>query len=133
MRTLLELATNLLVVAGGIIASSLNAYADQTRAVGVVAINYSGTNITSLSSAIAVGKNSAAGTASINGSETAASAIGGAGVLTVTNPNSTNVIYQMDGESAISLGITPIATPVSLQIGIDNTDGINKAVTVFIP
>ena len=133
MRTLLELATNLLVVAGGIIASSLNACADQTRAVGVVAINYSGANITSLSSAIAVGKNSAAGTASINGSETAASAIGGAGVLTVTNPNSTNVTYQMDGESAISLGITPIATPVSLQIGIDNTDGINKAVTVFIP
>ena len=105
----------------------------QTLTVGVIAINYSGTTITSLSSAIAVGKTSAAGTASINGVETAASAVGGAGVLRVTNPNSTSVTYEIDAESAISLGTTPTDPPRSQQTRIDNTDGTTKSVTVLIP
>lgn len=131
MKISLKLAIGLMFVA--VVAGSGSiASADQTRAVGVVAINYSGTTITSLSSAIAVGKTSAAGTASINGAETAASAIGGAGVLRVTNPNSTSVTYEIDAESAVSLGTTPTATPRSQQIRLDNTDG-TRSVTVLIP
>ena len=132
MKISLELAIGLMLVVGVVAASGSIAAADQTRAVGVVAINYTGTTITSLSSAIAVGKTSAAGTASINGVETAASAIGGAGVLRVTNPNSTSVTYEIDAESAVSLGTTPTDTPRSQQIRIDNTDG-TRSVTVLIP
>ncbi len=131
MKISLELAISLMFVAV-VAASGSIASADQTRAVGVVAINYSGTTITSLSSAIAVGKTSAAGTASINGVETAASAIGGAGVLRVINPNSNSVTYQIDAESAVSLGTTPTDTPRSQQTRIDNTDG-TRSVTVLIP
>lgn len=108
--------------------------ADQTRAVGVVAINYSGTNnIVSLSSAIAVGKTSAAGTASITGTETSASAVAGAGRLSVSNINSTGVTYQMDAESVTDLGITPTTTPVSQQIRIDNLNGATSRSVTLIP
>lgn len=131
MKISLELAIGLMLVVVVAGAGSIAA-ADQSRAVGVVAINYSGTTITSLSSAIAVGKTAAAGTASINGAETAASAIGGAGVLRVTNANSPNVTYEIEAESAVSLGTTPTATPRSQQIRIDNTDG-TRSVTVVIP
>lgn len=134
MKISLVLATSLICWASTLLGFGAIARADQTRAVGVVAINYSGTTITSLSSAIAVGKNSAAGTASINGTETAASAIGGAGKLTVTNPNTTSVTYQMDAESVASLGTTPITTTaVSQQLTVDNTDGQAKAITIFLP
>lgn len=131
MKISLKLAIGLMFVA--VVAGSGSiASADQTRAVGVVAINYSGTTITSLSSAIAVGKTAAAGTASINGVETAASAIGGAGVLRVTNPNSTSVTYEIEAESAVSLGTTPTVTPSSQQLRIDSTEG-TRSVTVVIP
>ena len=131
MKISLKLAIGLMFVAG-VAGSGSIASADQTRAVGVVAINYSGTTITSLSSAIAVGKTAAAGTASINGVETAASAIGGAGVLRVTNPNSTSVTYEIEAESAVSLGTTPTVTPSSQQLRIDSTEG-TRSVTVVIP
>ena len=133
MKSLLELATGLIFFTGVRVASGSLVRADQTRTVGVVAVNYSGTTITSLSSAIAVGKTSAAGTASINGSETSASAVAGAGRLTVTNSNSTGVTYQMDAESAADLGITPTTTPVSQSIRIDNLDGATSRVVTLIP
>lgn len=133
MKNLRQLVTNLIILTGVMAASGLLVRADETRAVGVVAVSYSGTTITSLSSAVAVGKTAAAGTASINGSETAASAFAGAGVLTVTNPNSTSVGYQMDGESAANLGTISTAPQVSQQVTVDNTDGISKAVTIIIP
>ena len=132
MKSLLELATGLIILTSAMIASGSLVRADQTRTVGVVAVNYSGTTITSLSSAIAVGKTSAAGTASINGSETSASAVAGAGRLTVTNSNSTGVTYQMDAES-VDLGITPTTTPVSQSIRIDNLDGATSRVVTLIP
>ncbi|PSB56262.1 hypothetical protein [Chamaesiphon polymorphus] len=109
------------------------ARADGTRAIGVVAVSYVGTRIDSVSSAIAVGKNSAAGTASINGTETAASAIGSAGLLTVTNPNTTSVGYQIGAESATELGTPATTTPVSTKQTVDNLDGQPKAVTIVIP
>jgi hypothetical protein len=133
MKNLLELATGLIVLTGAMVASGSLVRADENRAVGIVAINYSGTTITSLSSAVAVGKTSAAGTASINGSETSASAVAGSGVLTVTNRNSTSVSYQMDGESIGNLGTISTAPQISQQVTVDNIDGTNKAVTVVIP
>jgi hypothetical protein len=133
MKSLLKLATSLIVLTGTMLASVSLVCADENRAVGIVAINYSGTTITSLSSAIAVGKTSAAGTASINGSETSASAVAGSGVLTVTNRNSTSVSYQMDGESIGNLGTISTAPQESRQVTVDNIDGVNKSVTVVIP
>jgi hypothetical protein len=133
MKNLLELATGLIVLTGAMVASGSLVRADENRAVGIVAINYSGTTITSLSSAVAVGKTSAAGTASINGSETSASAVAGSGVLTVTNRNSTSVSYQMDGESIGNLGTISTAPQVSQQVTVNNINGIDKAVTVVIP
>jgi hypothetical protein len=133
MKNLLKLATGLIVVNGAIVASGSLVRADENRAVGIVAINYSGTTITSLSSAVAVGKTSAAGTASISSSETSASAVAGAGVLTVTNQNSTSVTYQMDGESVGNLGTISTSPQVSQSVTVDNINGIDKAVTVVIP
>ncbi|WP_295613746.1 hypothetical protein [Chamaesiphon sp. GL140_3_metabinner_50] len=133
MKSLVKLATSLIFLAGTILTSGSLVHADENRAVGIVAINYSGTTITSLSSAVAVGKTSAAGTASINGSETSASAVAGSGVLTVTNRNSTSVSYQMDGESIGNLGTISTAPQASQQVRVDNIDGINKSVTVVIP
>jgi hypothetical protein len=133
MKNLLELATGLIVLTVAMATSASLVRADENRAVGIVAINYSGTTITSLSSAVAVGKTSAAGTASINGSETSASAVAGSGVLTVTNRDSTSVSYQMDGESIGNLGTISTAPQISQQVTVDNIDGTNKAVTVVIP
>ncbi len=122
------------------LASSSLVHADENRAVGIVAVNYIGTTITSLSSAVAVGKTSAAGTASINGSETSASAVAGSGVLTVTNRDSTSVSYQMDSESIANLGTISTAPQVSEQVTVNNKNidgiaesGITKSVTVVIP
>jgi hypothetical protein len=133
MKNSLELAISLIVLTGAMLASGSLVRADENRAVGIVAINYSGGTITSLSSAVAVGKTSAAGTASINGSETSASAVAGSGVLTVTNRNSTSVSYQMDGESIGNLGTISTAPQLSQRGTVDNIDGINKSVTVVIP
>ncbi len=133
MKSLLKLATSLIVLTGTMLASGSLVLADETRAVGVVAVNYSGTTITSLSSAIAVGKTSAAGTASINGLETSASAVAGAGRLRVSNIDSTGVTYQMDAESVTDLGITPTNPPVSQQIRIDNLGGTTSRSVTLIP
>lgn len=133
MKSLLEFVTSLVFLTGTMLASGSLVCADENRAVGIVAVNYSGTTITSLSSAVAVGKTSAAGTASINGSETSASAVAGSGVLTVTNRNSTSVSYQMDGESIGNLGTISTAPQLSQQVRVDNIDGMNKSVTVVIP
>lgn len=134
MKSLRKLAISLTVFTGAMVASGSLVRADENRAVGIVAVNYSGTTITSLSSAVAVGKTSAAGTASINGSETSASAVAGGGVLTVTNQNSTSVSYQMDGESIGNLGTIATSSSPSQQATVDSRiDGTNKSVTVVIP
>jgi hypothetical protein len=102
------LASTILINFGSI------ATADQIRKVGVVAVIYDvNNNISSLASSIAIGKNVAAGTASIVGNEAATSAIGGAGTLTVTNPNTPNVGYSFDPESTSNLGT--ISTVPSLK------------------
>jgi hypothetical protein len=133
MKASLGLVTGLMFVVGAVIASGSIARADGTRVVGVVAISYTGTTINSLSSAIAVGKNSAAGTASISDTETAASAVGGGGVLTVTNANQANVSYQMDAEAATSLGTNSTAAVRSQQTRIDSNNGTSQAVTIIMP
>jgi hypothetical protein len=104
--------------------------ADGSKTVGVVAISYQNNVISSVSAAIAVGKTSAAGTASITATETAASAIGSAGQLTVTNPNTTSVGYQVDADT--NLGTAATGTGSSDSTKITNLDGNNsKAVTVM--
>jgi hypothetical protein len=134
MKSLLKLTTSSIVLTVTLLASGSLVRADENRAVGIVAVSYSGTTITSLSSAVAVGKTSAAGTASINGLETSASAVAGAGRLTVTNPNTTSVSYQMDGESVANLGTISTAPQVSELRTVDSrVDGSSKTVTVVIP
>lgn len=111
MKTSLKLAMSVLFASTVLINFSSAATADQIRKVGVVAIIYdANNNISSLASSIAIGKNAAAATASIVGNEAATSAVGGAGVLTVTNPNTVNVGYELTPESTTSLSI-PATTP----------------------
>lgn len=134
MKSLLKLANSSIVLTVTLLAFGSLVRADENRAVGIVAVSYSGTTITSLSSAVAVGKTSAAGTASINGLETSASAVAGAGRLTVTNPNTTSVSYQMDGESVANLGTISTVPQVSEPRSVDSRiDGNDKTVTVVIP
>jgi hypothetical protein len=96
------------------------ATADQIRKVGVVAVIYDGANISSLASSIAIGKNAAAGTASIVGNEAATSAIGGAGTLTVTNPNTTNVGYSFEPESTSNLGTISTVPSSATKVRIES-------------
>jgi hypothetical protein len=116
-----------------IAATAVVARADGTRTVGVVAVSYVGTRIDSVSSAIAVGKNSAAGTASITATETAASAIGSAGTLTIVNPNTTSVEYRAGAESATELGTPATGTVISIQTRINNLGGNNDRSVTVIP
>jgi hypothetical protein len=121
---------------GSILASSILinfgdiATADQIRKVGVVAVIYDGANISSLASSIAIGKSAAAGTASIVGNEAATSAVGGAGILTVTNRDTTNVGYSFEPESASSLGTVSTVPSLSKKGKIDST---NPQVITIIP
>jgi P pilus assembly chaperone PapD len=121
----LAILSSILVATG---ATSVRA--DGTRTVGVVAISYTGTRIDSLSSAIAVGKNSAAATASITGTETAASAIGSAGRLTVTNPDTTSVSYQVEADNDLGTSNTNPVRSTSRRID-SISGGTNQAVTIM--
>ncbi len=119
------LASTILINFGSI------AIADQTRRVGVVAIIYdANNNISSLAASIAIGKNTAAGIASIVGNDAATTAIGGGGVLTVTNPNTVNVGYSFVPESNANLGT--ISTNPGLS-GSATVDSNNPQVITIIP
>jgi hypothetical protein len=58
-------------------------------------------NVTELSSSIATGKNAAATTGHTETSGTFTSAVGGAGVLTVTNANSTTAGYTVAADGTL--------------------------------
>jgi hypothetical protein len=133
MKAVLKWAIEIAIISSlAVGATAVAARADGTHTVGVVAISYVGTRIDSVSSAIAVGKNSAVGTASINGTETAASAMGSAGLITVTNPNIISVGYQVGAESATELETAATNAVSSTQTRIDNLGGNNaQSVTVM--
>ncbi len=134
MKVVLKRATEIAIISSLAISSAaVVARADGTRTVGVVAVSYVGTRIDSVSAAIAVGKNSAAGTASITGTETAASAIGSAGTITVTNPNTTSVGYQVGAESATELDTAATGAVRSAQTRITNLGGTNTQAVTVIP
>jgi hypothetical protein len=129
MKTSLKLALGSILAATILIDFGSIATAAQIRTVGMVAIIYHGGNISSLSSSIAIGKNTAAGTASIVGNEAATSAVGGAGILTVTNPNTANVSYSFVPESSISLGTSSTNLGRSQSVTIDSNSP--QAITVI--
>jgi hypothetical protein len=121
MKTYLKLAIRSILAATILINFGSIAIADQTRRVGVVAIIYDGNNnISSLAASIAIGKNAAAGTASIVGNEATTSAIGGSGILTVTNPNTINAGYTLVPESSSSLGTSSTNPGISKSSKIDS-------------
>jgi hypothetical protein len=121
MKTSLKLAIGSILASTILINFGSVATADQTRRVGVVAIIYDANhNISSLASSIAIGKNTAGGTASIIGNEAATSAVGGAGILTVTNQNTVNVGYSFVAESDTSLGT------ISTKPGLSNSVTVNS-------
>ncbi|WP_310481748.1 hypothetical protein [Chamaesiphon sp. VAR_48_metabat_403] len=136
MKVVLKRAIEIAIISSLAISSTaIVARADGTRTVGVVAVSYVGTRIDSVSAAIAVGKNSAAGTASITGTETAASAIGSAGTITVVpNPDDPTIVgYRVGAESATELN-TAATNPVrSTSIRIDNSAGNNTQVVTVMP
>ncbi len=131
MKNSFKLATGSILAATILINFGSIATADQTRRVGVVAIIYdANNNISSLASSIAIGKNAAAGTASIVGNEAATSAVGGAGILTVTNPNTVNVGYSFVPESDASLSTISTKPGLSRSTTIDSR---NPTVITVIP
>lgn len=120
---------------GSILASTISfnfgsiATADQVRKVGVVAVIYDGANISSVASSIAIGKNAAAGTASIVGNEAATSAVGGAGILTVTNPNT----YSFESEATSNFGTISTVPSAKDKVRIDNSTNPNPQAITIIP
>ncbi len=130
MNISLKLAIGAFFASTVFINFSSAATADQIRKVGVVAIIYdANNNISSIASSIAIGKNVAAGTASVVGNEAASSAVGGAGILTVTNPNTVNVGYELTPESPSSLG-TASTTP-SIKGDTRVTSNNSQIITVI--
>jgi hypothetical protein len=118
MKTSLKLLTGVIFVAVAIFGTATIVHGGGTRAIGVIAvITDSNNNVTSISSSIAVGKTSAAGTASIVGNETATSAVAGGGIVKITNTGTTAVGYQIDAESATELGTASTFTAVSPPVG----------------
>jgi hypothetical protein len=131
MKTSLKLAIGSILAATILINFGSVATADPTRKVGVVAIIYdANNNISSLAASIAIGKNAAAGTASIVGNEAATSAVGGAGILTVTDPNNVNVGYILQPESSSSLGTSSTNPGISQSTTVDSN---NPQVITIIP
>ena len=130
MNISLKLAIGAFLASTVLINFSSAATADQIRKVGVVAIIYdANNNISSIACSIAIGKNVAAGTASIVGNEAASSAVGGAGILTVTNPNTVNVGYELTSESPSSLGT--ISTTPSITKSERITSNSPQIITVI--
>jgi hypothetical protein len=130
MNISLKLAIGSIFASTVFINFSSAATADQIRKVGVVAIIYdANNNISSIASSIAVGKNAAAGTASIVGNEAATSAVGGAGILTVTSPNTVNVGYTLTPESPTNLGT--ISTTPSITNSARITSNNSQIITVI--
>jgi hypothetical protein len=133
MNISLKLAIGAFFASTVFINFSSAATADQIRKVGMVAIIYdANNNISSIASSIAIGKNVAAGTASIAGNEAATSAVGGAGILTVTNQNTVNVGYELTPESPTNLGTisTTPSNTTSVRITTNNPQVIT-AITVI--
>jgi hypothetical protein len=131
MKTSLKLAIGSILASTILINFGSIATADQIRKVGVVAIIYdANNNISSLASSIAIGKNTAAGTASIVGNEVATSAVGGAGILTVTNPNTVNVGYSFTPESDTNLGTSSTKPGLSSSTTVNSN---NPQVITIIP
>jgi hypothetical protein len=130
MNISLKLAIGSIFASTVFINFSSAATADQIRKVGVVAIIYdANNNISSIASSIAIGKNAAAGTASIVGNEAATSAVGGAGILTVTSPNTVNVGYTLTPESPTNLGT--ISTTPSITNSARITSNNSQIITVI--
>ncbi len=130
MKNTFQLAINLAWAVGILLTGNGMAQAEPERTVGVVAINYTGGNLTSLSTSIGVGKNFAAGTASLDGTHTATSAVAGAGLLIVTNPNTTSVGYSTSEESATGLGTTA-AVPLISKKGDVTSNSTTKVITII--
>jgi hypothetical protein len=109
------------------------ATADPIRKVGVVAVIYDvNNNISGLASSIAIGKNAAAGTASIVGNEAATSAVGGAGTLTVTSQNTPNVNYRFEPEATSNPGTISTFPSRQDKVRIDsNTTPSSQAITII--
>jgi hypothetical protein len=99
------------------------------KTVGVVSIYLdSNNNVRSIATSIAVGKNAAAGTATISGTEAATSAIAGGGTLTVTG-SGIGVGYSLGSESATSLQ-TPSTGTTTLPVETVRSTDTNLTKTV---
>jgi hypothetical protein len=113
-----------LLLIGAVIASGSAAQAGTGGVAAAVSAQLSGGAVTSVSSAIGVGKNSAAAAArTTTAGDTYAVAVGAAGLLQVTNANASNVGFS-------ALTDTDLATDQANVLGATITNG---ATTVTIP
>ncbi len=109
MKTSQLLAT-VLMTAGALVSFSSMASAGEGGAAGSVSVIMSGTTITNLSAAAAVGKLNAAAVTHSAATETYASAYGSAGVITVTDAGMVSVKYVGADETVASLAVNQANT-----------------------
>jgi hypothetical protein len=104
MKNSIKLVAGCFLAATAFVVSGSAALAGEGGAAGSVSAKLSGVgNITGVSSSIAVGKNAAATTGHTNGTETFTSAVGGAGVLTVTGANTTAAGYGVAADTNLAV------------------------------
>jgi hypothetical protein len=138
MKTSIKFATGLILAAAALVASGSAAQAGEGGAAGSVGVKFASTlsvitvapgtppvtinapDVKSISSSVAVGKNTAAATAR-TGTDTFSSAVGNAGSVTLSNANDTTAGYltALDATptTAQANSLTPVATPPVVNLG----------------
>jgi hypothetical protein len=113
MKTSIKFATGLILVAAALVASGSAAHAGEGGAAGSVSIKFTNaTDVTRLSTSVAVGKNygvAVARTDAANGN-TATSAAGAGGGFTLTGANSAAPAYTVTAETPAGIIINQANT-----------------------
>jgi hypothetical protein len=113
MKTSIKFATGLILVAAALVASGSAAQAGEGGAAGSVSIKFTNaTDVTRLSTSVAVGKNYGVAIARTNAATgaTATSAAGAGGGFTLTGANSAAPEYTATAESATGILLNQVNT-----------------------
>jgi hypothetical protein len=106
MKTSIKFATGLILVAAALVASGSAAHAGEGGAAGSVSIKFaSNTDVTRLSTSVAVGKNYGVAVARTAGDNTTTSAAGAGGGFTLTGANSDAPAFTNTAETTTGIVI----------------------------
>ncbi len=105
MKASIKFVTSLVLTAGVLVASSSIAHAGQGGSAGSVGVKFtSATDVSSLSTSVAVGKNAAAASARTD-RNTYSSAVGGGGTVELNNAGTFELVnYAVGEETTAKLG-----------------------------